>query len=164
MNRREVLKLGALSSVAATIGPAAFGPAQAEDWPTKNFKVVIPYAAGSATDLVPRTIFEAVGHQLGRSFIVESRVGGGTTVGAMAVAKADADGYTILGHSNAIVTVPAIQPSVPYDPVKDFSAITPLANVPLVLVIAPEKNVKTVQQLVAAAKAKPGSITYAAAG
>ncbi len=167
MNRREVLQLGVSSlscvAAAAAVGSAAF-PARADDWPTKNFRVIIPYAAGSATDLVPRTIFEAVGHQLGRSFIVENRVGGGTTVGATAVARADPDGYTILGHSNAIVTVPAIQPSVPYDPVKDFSAITPLGNVPLVLVIAPEKNVKTVQQLVAAAKAKPGSITYAAAG
>src|SRR5712692_10338023 len=103
MNRREVLQLGVSSlscvAAAAAVGSAAF-PARADDWPTKNFRVIIPYAAGS------------------------------TTVGATAVARADPDGYTILGHSNAIVTVPAIQPSVPYDPVKDFSAITPLGNVP----------------------------------
>src|SRR6201999_3517738 len=102
--------------------------------------------------------------QVGHSFIVENRLGGGTTVGASAVARADPDGYTILVHSNAIVTVPAIQANVPYDPVRDFSAITPLGNVPLVLVVAPEKNIKSVQQLVALAKAKPGSINYAAAG
>jgi tripartite-type tricarboxylate transporter receptor subunit TctC len=166
MNRREILKLGArsLSSVAAVAAIGTSRSARAEDWPSKNIRVVVPYAAGSATDLIPRTIFEAVGSQVGHAFIVENRVGGGTTVGANAVARAEPDGYTILVHSNAIVTVPAIQPSVPYDPVRDFSAITPLGNVPLVLVVAPEKNIKTVQQLVAAAKAKPGTINYAAAG
>jgi tripartite-type tricarboxylate transporter receptor subunit TctC len=167
MKRRKLVQFAVRSLwFVALTAPllAATGSAQADDWPAKNFRVVVPYAAGSATDLVPRTVFETVGNQTGRSFIVENRVGGGTTVGANAVARADPDGYTILAHSNAIVTVPAIQPSVPYDPVRDFSAITPLGNVPLVLVVAPEKNIKSVQDLVAAAKAKPGSITYAAAG
>jgi tripartite-type tricarboxylate transporter receptor subunit TctC len=85
-------------------------------------------------------------------------------VGASAVARAEPDGYTILVHSNAIVTVPAIQANVPYDPVRDFSGITPLANVPLVLVIAPEKNVKSVRELIALARQKAGAINYAAAG
>jgi tripartite-type tricarboxylate transporter receptor subunit TctC len=172
MNRREVLTAGvrSLSGVAATAalsslaGVASSRPARAEDWPTKNFRVIVPYAAGSATDLIPRTVFETVSSQVGHSFIVDNRLGGGTTVGASAVAHAEPDGYTILVHSNAIVTVPAIQASVPYDPVRDFAAVTPLANVPLVLVIAPEKNIKSVQQLVAAAKAKPGAMNYAAAG
>src|ERR1700682_355918 len=143
MNRRDALKLGArsLSAVAATAGVSALGsrPSRAEDWPTKNFRVIVPYGAGSATDLIPRTIFEGVSSRLGHSFIVENPVGGGTTVGASAVARAEPDGYTILVHSNAIVTVPAIQANVSYDPIRDFSAITPLGNVPLVLVIAPEK-------------------------
>jgi len=163
MKRRKLVQF-AVRSLWLVALSAATGSSQADDWPVKNFRVVVPYAPGSATDLVPRTIFEAVGTQLGRSFIVENRVGGGTTVGANAVARADPDGYTILAHSNAIVTVPAIQPSVPYDPVQDFAAITPLGNVPMVLVVAPAKNIKSVQELVAAAKAKPGSITYAAAG
>src|ERR1700682_3363279 len=89
MNRREVLELGArsLSCVAATaglsavLGAAASRPARAEDWPTKNFSGILPYGAGSATDLIPRTIFEAVSNRLGHSFIVENRLGGGTTVG-----------------------------------------------------------------------------------
>ena len=168
MNRRDALKLGAgsLSCLAAAAGLSALGsrPARADDWPTKNVRVIVPYGAGSATDLIPRTIFEAMGTRLGHSFIVENRLGGGTTVGASAVARAEPDGYTILVHSNAIVTVPAIQPNVPYDPVRDFSGITPLANVPLVLVIAPEKNVKSVRELVALAKQKAGAINYAAAG
>jgi tripartite-type tricarboxylate transporter receptor subunit TctC len=164
MNRREVLKAGACSLLAASAGGPTIGPAQAADWPTKSIRAIVPYAAGSATDLVPRTVFEQVAHQVGQSIIVENRPGGGTTVASSAVAKADPDGHTILVHSNAIVTVPAIQQNVPYDPVRDFSGITPLGNVPLVLVIAPSKNIKTVKELVAAARAKPGSINYAAAG
>jgi tripartite-type tricarboxylate transporter receptor subunit TctC len=164
MHRRNVLKLGAMAGATAAFGLTASRPARAEDWPTKNVRVIVPYAAGSATDLIPRTVFDALGAKVGHTFIVENRLGGGTTVGASAVARAEPDGYTILVHSNAIVTVPAIQANVPYDPVKDFSAITPLGNVPLVLVTAPDKKIDTVQQLVALAKAKPGSINYAAAG
>jgi tripartite-type tricarboxylate transporter receptor subunit TctC len=113
---------------------------------------------------VPRTVFEQVGRQVGQSFIIENRPGGGTTIGSSQVKQADPDGHTILVHSNAIVTVPAIQLNVPYDPVKDFSGLTPLGNVPLVLVVAPSKGIKTVKELVAKAKAKPGEINYAAAG
>ena len=160
MNRREILKTGLASLAKAT----AIGPAQAADWPTKSIRVVVPYAAGSATDLVPRTVFEQVGHQVGQSFIVENRPGGGTTIGSAQVKAAEPDGHTILIHSNAIVTVPAIQLNVPYDPVKDFSGLTPLGNVPLVLVIAPSKGIKSVKELVAKAKAKPGELNYGAAG
>ena len=160
MNRREILKTGLGSIAAASAG----WPAQAAEWPTKAIRVVVPYAAGSATDLVPRTVFEQVGHQVGQSFIVENRPGGGTTIGSAQVKAAEPDGHTILVHSNAIVTVPAIQLNVPYDPVKDFSGLTPLGNVPLVLVIAPSKGIKSVKELVTKAKAKPGELNYGAAG
>jgi tripartite-type tricarboxylate transporter receptor subunit TctC len=164
MNRREILKTGLGSLVAASAGWPMIGPAHAADWPTKSIRVVVPYAAGSATDLVPRTVFEQVGHQVGQSFIIENRPGGGTTVGSAQVKQSDPDGHTILVHSNAIVTVPAIQANVPYDPVKDFSGLTTLGNVPLVLVVAPSKDIKTVKELVAKAKAKPGELNYGAAG
>lgn len=139
-------------------------PAAGQNWPTKPARIVVPFAAGSATDLVPRAVFEQVQLQTGQTFIVENRPGGGTTTGTAAVAKADSDGYTILVHSNGIVTTPAIQANVPYDPVKDFAAITPLGSVPMVLVISPGKNIKTLKELVDYAKAKPGSLNYAAAG
>lgn len=172
MNRREVLQAGVRSvsalaagaAVSSISGLAAPGIARADDWPAKQIRVLVPYGAGSATDLVPRTIFETLSQQIGRPMVIENRPGGGTTVASQAVAKAEPDGHTILVHSNAILTVPAIQANVPYDPVRDFSGITPLANVPLVLVVSPEKNIRTLQQLVDAAKAKPGSINYAAAG
>src|SRR6185312_143861 len=158
MNRREVLKTG-LGSLVAVSSPL-IRPARAADWPTKSIRVVVPYAAGSATDLIPRTVFEQVGHQVGQSFIVENRPGGGTTIGSAQVKAADPDGHTILVHSNAIVTVPAIQRNVPYDPVADFSGLTPLGNVPLVLVIAPSKGIKNVKELVTKAKAKAGELNY----
>jgi tripartite-type tricarboxylate transporter receptor subunit TctC len=164
MNRREILKTGLGSLMAGSMSLPLIDRARAADWPTKSIRVVVPYAAGSATDLVPRTVFEQVGHQVGQSFIVENRPGGGTTIGSAQVKQADPDGHTILVHSNAIVTVPAIQANVPYDPVKDFSGLTTLGNVPMVLVIAPSKGIRTVKELVAKAKAKPGELNYGAAG
>src|SRR5262249_3867094 len=166
MNRRDVLKAGISTVAAVAAGGNAFAPGHAAtiDWPTKQVRVIVPYSPGSATDLVPRAIFEAVSSAVGQPFIIENRPGGGTTVATSAVAKADPDGHTILVHSNAIVTVPAIQANVPYDPVRDFSGITPLGNVPLVLVISPEKKITTLKDLVAAPKAKPGSMNHAAAG
>src|SRR5712672_3089914 len=134
-----------------------------QTWPTKRVQVIVPFSPGSATDLLPRTVFEHVAAKVGQTFIIENRPGGGGAIGVSAVAKAEPDGHTILVHSNALVTAPAIQ-SMPYDPVRDFSGITPLGNVPLVLVISPEKNIKTLEEFVAAAKAKPGSVNYAAAG
>jgi tripartite-type tricarboxylate transporter receptor subunit TctC len=152
--------VGACVLAISALAPAL---AQAEIWPTRRVQIVVPFAPGSATDLLPRTIFEHVSAKVGQPIIIENRPGGGGAIGVSAVAKADPDGHTILVHSNALVTAPAIQ-SMPYDPVRDFAGITPLGNVPLVLVISPEKHIKTLQEFVAAAKAKPGSINYAAAG
>ncbi len=162
MNRRQLIKTG----VAAAAGwpLAGLRSAQAADWPTKTVRALVPYAPGSATDVLPRTIFEAVSHQSGQTIVVENRPGGGTTIASSMVAKSEPDGATILVHSNAIVTVPAIQANVPYDPVRDFSAVAPLGNVPLVLVIAPQKGIKDLKQLVAVAKEKKGQLNYAAAG
>jgi tripartite-type tricarboxylate transporter receptor subunit TctC len=139
-------------------------PAASQTWPSKPVRVIVPFAPGSATDLVPRSVFEQVQAQIGQTFIIDNRAGGGTTTGTAAVAKADPDGYTLLVHSNGLVTTPAIQANVPYDPVKDFAAITPLGSVPMVLVISPDKKIGTLKELVDYAKAKPGALNYAAAG
>jgi tripartite-type tricarboxylate transporter receptor subunit TctC len=160
-----MMKRNRLVAVAwAVLAVAAADQALPQTWPAKPIRVIVPFAPGSATDIVPRTVFEQVSTQIGQTIVIENRTGGGTTVGTGAVKAADPDGYTILVHSNGFVTTPAIQANVPYDPVRDFAAITPLGNVPLVLVISPDKNIKTVQELVAAAKAKPGALNYAAAG
>jgi tripartite-type tricarboxylate transporter receptor subunit TctC len=152
--------------VAIAIGAAMVTAdlALAQSWPTKPVRVIVPYSPGSATDLVPRTVYDHVAAQLGQTIIIDNRPGGGTTVGTGVVAKAEPDGHTLLAHSNALVTTPAIQANVPYDPVADFAAITPLSVVPMVLVISPEKKITTLKQLVDLARAKPGTLNYAAAG
>jgi tripartite-type tricarboxylate transporter receptor subunit TctC len=157
---RTLAPLAAIACVAAALA----APGWADTWPTRTVRVIVPYAPGSATDIVPRTVFEQVSAQVGQTILIDNRTGGGTTVGTSAVAKSDPDGYTILVHSNALVTAPVIQGNAPYDAVRDFAAITPLGNVPLVLVISPDKHIKSLKELVAAAKAKPGSLNYAAAG
>jgi tripartite-type tricarboxylate transporter receptor subunit TctC len=138
----------------------AQSPAQ---WPTRRVQVVVPFSPGSATDLLPRTVFENVSARVGQPIIIENRAGGGGAPGVTAVTKAEPDGYTILVNSNSLVTAPAIQ-HMPYDAVQDLAGITPLGNVPLVLVISPDKGIKTLKELVARAKANPGAINYAAAG
>ena len=138
-------------------------PAMAQAWPTKTVRIIVPFSPGSATDLLPRALFEHVSTNVGQTIIVENRPGGGGAIGVSAVTKADPDGHTVLVHSNALVTAPAIQ-SMPYDPVQDLAGITPLGNVPMVLVVSPDKNIKTLKEFVDAAKAKPGSMNYAAAG
>jgi tripartite-type tricarboxylate transporter receptor subunit TctC len=137
--------------------------ASAQAWPNKTVRIIVPYSPGSATDIVPRTVFEQVSANVHHPIVIDNRPGAGTAVGAGAAAKADPDGYTLLVHSNALVTAPAIQ-AMPYDPVQDFSGITPLGNVPLVLVVSPERGIKTLKELVAYAKANPDKFNYAAAG
>jgi tripartite-type tricarboxylate transporter receptor subunit TctC len=163
MVRRAGAVLAMIGAAGSMLMLAAPSPALAQAWPSKTVRIIVPFSPGSATDLLPRAIFEHVSAKLGQTFIVENRPGGGGGIGVSAVAKSDPDGHTLLVHSNALVTAPAIQ-AMPYDPVQDFAGITPLGNVPLVLVISPDKNIKTLKEFVAAAKAKPGSMNYAAAG
>jgi tripartite-type tricarboxylate transporter receptor subunit TctC len=162
-NARRSATAATIVTLVSALAALAATPLAAQSWPSKRVQVIVPFSPGSATDLLPRTVFEHVSAKVGQPIIIENRPGGGGAIGVSAVAKADPDGHTILVHSNALVTAPAIQP-MPYDPVQDFAGVTPLGNVPLVLVISPEKNIKTLKELVALAKAKPGSINYAAAG
>jgi tripartite-type tricarboxylate transporter receptor subunit TctC len=153
-----------------TLGLAAMfaimvAPAGAQEWPTKQpLRVIVPLGAGSAVDIIPRTVMEQVAQQIGQSILVENRTGGGGSIGAAAVAKADPDGYTILVHSNAHTIAAAIPGKLPYDVVNDFAGITPLGNLPTVMVVSPTRGWSTVQDFVAAAKAKPGSMNYASGG
>jgi len=157
-------RIAVLVMTASSLATVATGvPAMAQAWPTKTVRIIVPFSPGSATDLLPRALFEHVSTNVGHTIIVENRPGGGGAIGVSAVTKADPDGHTVLVHSNALVTAPAIQ-SMPYDPVQDLAGITPLGNVPLVLVVSPGKNIKSLKEFVDAAKAKPGSMNYAAAG
>src|SRR5437870_2549457 len=138
--------------------------ASAQSWPSRPIRAVIPFGAGSATDIVPRIVFEQLSTQLGQPIVVENRTGAGGSLGTNAVAKAEPDGYTVLAHSVAHTITPAFYPSLPYDTANDFAAVSPFVSVANVLIIAPSKGFKTIADLVAASKAKPGTFNYASVG
>jgi tripartite-type tricarboxylate transporter receptor subunit TctC len=138
--------------------------AVAQSWPSKPIRAIIPFGAGSATDVVPRIVLEQLSAQLGQPIVVENRGGAGGTIGSAMVAKADPDGYTILVNSSAHTITPSIYPNLSYDVMRDFATVAAIGNVPNVLIIAPAKGLKTVQEFVAAAKAKPGSFNFASVG
>lgn len=136
----------------------------AEVWPAKPVKVIVPFAAGSASDIVPRLVLEEVSKQVGQSFVVENRPGAGGRIGAAFVARAEPDGYTILANSSAHTIAPALYPDLGYDPAKDFAAIVPLGSSPFILVVPPSKGQRSASDFVSAAKAKPGSFNFASVG
>lgn len=155
-------KRATLISAVVLASLIAMSGASGDPWPSQPIKVIVPLSPGSAADIVPRIVFEQVGTQLGQTVIVENRPGASGTIGARAVAMADPDGYTLLAHSSAHVISPSTVANLPYDPIKDFAAVAPLGNLPLVLVIAPSKNIKTIQELVALGKQRP--ITFGSIG
>lgn len=138
--------------------------AQAQSWPTKPVKVIVPVGAGSTTDIIPRTVFEHLSPQLGQTLVVENRVGAGGTIGTGFVAKADPDGYTVLAHGSALTISPSLYSSLSYHPARDFAAVVPLGVSPIVLVVSPAKGFKTVGDFVAAARAKPGTFNFSSVG
>jgi tripartite-type tricarboxylate transporter receptor subunit TctC len=155
-----------LAAVAALIVSDATlsSSASAQSWPSKRVSVIVPFTAGSATDIMARTVAQRLSEQLGQSFVIENRPGAGGTIGVGVVAKADPDGHTILVHSSSYTITPSTYPNTPYDTVRDLAGITPLALLPQVLVISPAKGIRSVEDLVRAAKAKPGTMNYASAG
>jgi tripartite-type tricarboxylate transporter receptor subunit TctC len=150
------------SAAAALALPALPRMAAAQAWPTKPIRAIIPFTAGSTVDIVGRIVLEPLASQLGQTIVVENRGGAGGTIGSAAVARAEPDGYTILINASAHSAAPAAYPNVPYDTAKDFSAVASFGSVPNVVVIAPSKNIKTLAELAAAAKAR--SLTFASAG
>jgi tripartite-type tricarboxylate transporter receptor subunit TctC len=140
------------------------GSAFAQSWPSKPIRAIVPFTAGSASDIIARTAMEQLSIQLNQTIVVENRVGAGGTIGAAVAAKADADGYTLLVDATAHTATPFLYKNLPFDMAKDFAAVAPIASLPQVLVISPDKGIASAAELVAAAKAKPGTITYASGG
>ena len=149
--------------MAAAVALAA-SAAHAQAYPTKPVHVIVPFTPGSATDVVARTVAQALSTRMGQVFVVENRPGAGGTIGANLVAKAAPDGYTLLVNSSGHTVNPSIYPSLPFDTAKDFTGVSLLAEQPNILVVAPSKGWKTAGDLVKAAKAEPGKLTYASAG
>ncbi len=138
--------------------------ALAQGYPAKPIKFVVPFSAGSATDIIARTVADGMSKSMGQVILIENKVGAGGTIAAALVAKGEADGYTLLVHSSAHALNPAIYNTVGYDTLKDLTGITSLAALPNVLVVNPAKGWKTQADLIAAAKVKPGALNYATAG
>jgi len=136
----------------------------AQAWPSKPVRVVVSLPAGSATDIVGRSVSERLTQQLGQPFVVENRPGASGSIAMALVAKAEPDGYTILVHSSSGTVVPSTIANLSFDVLKDFSGITMLANIPNALAVSPGKGYTSVKELVAYARANPGKINYATVG
>jgi tripartite-type tricarboxylate transporter receptor subunit TctC len=138
--------------------------ARAEGWPARLIKATIPFGAGSAADVVPRLVFDRLAIELGQPIVIENRAGAGGTVGTGMVAKADPDGYSILANSNALTITPAIFANLPYDVSKDLAAAFMIGSTANVMIVPNARPWKTIQDFIAAAKAKPGSISFGSVG
>src|SRR6478672_9045097 len=134
------------------------------NWPDRTITAVVPFAAGAANDIVGRIVFDQVSKQVNQPIVFENRPGAGGTLGANLVAKSAPNGYTVLVHSSSFASALSLYKTLPYDTFNDFAAVLPLGNSPTVLVVAPSKGFKTVADLIAAAKAKPGAMNFASAG
>jgi hypothetical protein len=161
--QEEVMKL-LPAALLGMLGCGLVTTATADTWPAKPLRAIVPVAAGSTTDIIPRVVFEQLSTQLGRNIIVENRAGAGGTVGTAFVGHAEPDGYTILAHGSALTISPALYPNAGFDPVHDFAAVIPLGISPSVLVVPPDRGWTTVGDLIAAAKAKPGALNFSSVG
>lgn len=151
----------------AAMGAAAVPAfaAQGEGWPLRPIRLVVPFAAGNGLDVVARLVGDSLARALGQPIVVDNRPGAAGIIGASTVAKSAPDGYTLLISPDSLITLmPHINSKIPYDPFKDFAPVTRLTSVPLYLITTPNQPYESVAQLIAAAKAKPGSINYGSYG
>jgi tripartite-type tricarboxylate transporter receptor subunit TctC len=158
MKRIFLISLSILGFAFATM------EANAQAWPTKPIKTIVAFPAGGIVDVLARVVCDPLSPRLRQPIVVENRAGAGGVIASAFVAKSDPDGHTLLVHSAGHTIAPSLQSNLSYDPGRDFSAVVPLGVTANVLVVSPARNLKTVRDLVAAAKAKPGSLTFASAG
>jgi tripartite-type tricarboxylate transporter receptor subunit TctC len=141
------------------------GAALAQAYPTKPIRIVVPYPPGGGTDIVMRALTPQLTQRMGQSIVIDNRGGATGTIGSEAVARAAPDGYTLLAHTNAGITIlPHLNPKLPYAPLKDFTTVTLAASSPYILVVHPKLPATSVAQFIALAKAKAGGMNYATSG
>jgi len=156
-------RLGA--ALALALGLAAVSAAAQPSYPDKSIRIVVPYPPGGTADILGRLLAERLAPELGQPVLVENRAGGGTAIGARFVANASPDGYTLfIGTSTSHAINPALQGDIGYDPVRDFTAVSAIAEVPYVIVSHPKRGFRTLKDLVAHARAHPGELNYSSAG
>jgi tripartite-type tricarboxylate transporter receptor subunit TctC len=150
--------------LAATIAASA-ARAQSADWPDRPLRLIVPFPAGSSTDIVARILAQRLGSRLGQQVVIDNRVGASGNIGADAVAKAAPDGYTIgIATASTHALAMSMSARLPYDPIKDFAPVGMIGSQPYVLVVYPGLPARDVKELIALAKAKPGTLNYGSAG
>ncbi len=154
--RRILLSILALASVPRGVS--------AQAWPSRPIRAIVPFGAGSATDIVPRLVLEQVAARLGQPIVIDNRSGAGGTIGATAAANAEPDGYTLLAHSSAHTLAPALYSGLSYHPAKDFTAVAALGASPFILVTPPGRGYKSVGDLITASRAEPAGLNFASVG
>jgi len=165
MQRRRIAFILSCLAMALPLGAAAqSAPAAGQGYPNKPIRVIVPFAAGSTTDIIARAITDKMGQSMGQQLVVENRAGASGTIGQAAVAQAAPDGYTIMVHSSSHTVSPHTFAKLPFDTEKDFVGVTPISSTPNVLVVSPGKNWKTLQDLLAFGRANPGKLFFASAG
>lgn len=154
--------LALTSSLTASLSSAQTA---AQTYPQKPIRMIVPFTPGGSTDILARSIGQELSKAWGQSVIIENIAGAGGSIGADKAAKSPADGYTLLmGHIGTLAVNPSLYPKLPYNPVKDFAPVAWVARVPNVLVVNPNVPAKSVQELVALAKSKPGQLSYGSGG
>jgi tripartite-type tricarboxylate transporter receptor subunit TctC len=153
-----------LAALFAAATVAAGTQARAE-WPDRPIKLIVPFSAGSSSDIIARVVAAKTGERLGQQIVVENRVGGSTIIGTDTVAKSAPDGYTLeLANTTTQAASAALNAHLPFDPVKDFAPVAMIGSSPFVLIAAPQFSATTLKEVVALARAEPGKLSYASAG
>ena len=148
----------------AAVAFAAAVPLQAQNYPERPVRAVVPFPAAGGTDILARLFLQKIAERIGANFVIDNRAGAGGTIGTEIVAKAPADGYTILVCSSRHTINPSVYKKLGYNPSRDFAPVTMIASGPGLLVVHPSVPAKSVKELIALAKAKPGQLNYASAG
>jgi tripartite-type tricarboxylate transporter receptor subunit TctC len=157
--------IGRRAALAALALPALARGASAQGFPDAPVRMIVPFAAGGPADTIARIVGRVMGERLGRPIVVEARAGAGGLIGVDAAAKARPDGHTlVMASSGAVVILPHLQPNMPYDPLRDLAPITQVLGVPQIVGVAPNLGVRSLADLVAMAKARPGQLAFGSAG
>src|SRR3989441_5802745 len=154
-------RLLAIGVALLALAPRVFAQ---DPYPSRTIKIIVPFTPGSVTDIMARSVSDKLAASLGQPVIVENRPGAGGTIGIAQVAKSAPDGYTLVVVSAGYAVNPVIYENLPYDSARDLAGVIPLGNLPSVLFVSPALGVKSVQELIALAKAKPGALNYPSAG
>lgn len=161
MKRQNLIRAG----LVALVGLACLTSVQAQSYPTKPVRLIVPFPAGGATDLFARTLSQKLGEKLGAALVVENRPGAGGTLGSDLAAKASPDGYTLLLSTSSTHSIgPNLNPRMPYDAVKDFTPISQVGNAPSIMLVPNSSPARTVKEWIEYAKKNPGRLNYASSG